>query len=144
MAKSRAKTSINLRVGREYSLRKAVAGVDLARRDGENQLIKIYSMPPERTGVHYEGNPNPSSAPGEAPAPQSGLLRQGVASTPPTLKGQTVSATVASRGAQAAALEFGTEDGRIEPRPAVQRLETEEPRRRRLFEIFKIGARRVG
>jgi len=119
-----------------------VAGVDLARQEGENQLIDIYSLPPVRSGVHYEGNPNVSSKPGEAPAPQTGELRQGVASTPPVIRGLTrVLAFVASRSKKAEALESGTD--KIEPRPAVKRLETEKPRLARLIAAFKIGARRA-
>jgi hypothetical protein len=140
VAKSRVNSTININLGRRYVLRKVVAGVNLAAEDGANQVVDILGMPPTRSGKHYPGNPNPSSAPGEAPAPQSGLYRQGVAATPAELKGSTVRATVASRGAQAAALEFGTE--KIEPRPHVRLLQTDPVRRKRLLKVFQIGARR--
>lgn len=140
MAKSRVKSVIRVPLGRSYVLAKVVAGVELAAAEGENQLIDILSIPPQRTGRKHEGNPNTSSAPGEAPAPQSGELRQGVAHTPARVEGSQVVAQIASRAGHAAELELGSD--KIEPRPALGRLMTEPVRRKRLIKAFQIGARR--
>lgn len=140
MGKSRAKVSINVALGRRYVLSKVVAGVKLAAQEGENMLIDTLSLPPTRTGKHYKGNPNKSSAPGEPPAPQSGVYRQGVVHTPPEIRGQTVRASVGSRGAQARKLEFG--DEHVQPRPHVSLLRDDPQKRARLLAAFKIGAER--
>lgn len=140
MAKSRRRSTINIKLGQRYVLRKVVAGVNLAAEEGVNQVVDILSIPPERTGVHYPKLPNVSSKGGEAPAPQSGLFRQGVAATPAEVKGSTVRAAVASRGNQAAKFELGTED--FEARPHLSPLRDEPQRAKRLAAAFKIGARR--
>lgn len=140
MGKSRARVNVNVRLGQSIALDKVVAGVNLAAEDGVNQVISILSLPPERTGIKHEDLPNRSSRPGEAPAPQTGELRQGVAKEPATLKGSTVTAVIASRAGHAAKLELGDET--VAPRPYLSRLRDVEARRRRLVEVFKIGARR--
>ena len=142
MAKSRAKVHINIRLGESVFLRKIVSGVNLAREEAENQLIDMLTIPPRRSGRHYAGNPNTSSAPGESPAPQTGGLLQGVGSTPPQVISKTrVAAVVASRSRHSADLELGTD--KIEPRPHVSRLRDEKPRLSRIERAFKIGAQRV-
>lgn len=140
MAKG-VKSTINLRLGQSYALAKVVAGVDAASEDGLNQLIDILSLPPVRTGEQYPGNPNISSAPGEAPAPQTVDLRQGTGRTPTRVEGSRVTSSVQSRMPYAAALEEGTDN--MEPRPSVKRLRTEAPRRKRLLAVFQVRARRA-
>lgn len=148
MAKSKARVTFNVKLGTSYALGKVVAGINLAAEDGVNQVVQILSLPPERTGIKHSDEqyghpmPNRSSAPGEAPAPQTGDLRQGVARTPVDLKGQTVSSNVASRSGHAAKLELG--DDEIKPRPYLSRLRDEPARRERLRRVFIIGARRGG
>lgn len=140
MAKSKFRSTVSIPLGRRYALTKVVAGINLASEDGVNQVVAILSLPPERTGIKHEDLPNRSSKPGEAPAPQTGGLRQGVAREPAKLKGKTVSSKIASRSIHAAKLELGTEE--FPARPYLRRLRDEEPRRRRLLAVFQIGARR--
>lgn len=140
MAKSRSTTRLNLRLGQRYALRKAIAGVNGAAEDAVNQVVDILSIPPTRTGKQYPGNPNRSSKGGEAPAPQTGAFRQGVARTPAEIKGSTVRATVASKGIQAAKFELGTEN--FPARPHLSPLRTEDARRKRLIAVFRVIARR--
>lgn len=139
MAKSRVRMLTNIRLGQRYALRKAVAGVNGASEDAVNQVVDILSVPPTRTGKQYPGKPNRSSKGGEAPAPQTGLFRQGVARTPADIRGATVRATIASRGKQAAKFELGTEN--FPARPHLAPLKTEDARRKRLIAVFRVKAR---
>ena len=141
MARSRSRSTINIRLGQSYTLRKVVAGVNLATEDGVNQVIDILSMPPTRTGIHYSGNPNPSAAAGEAPSPQTGQLLQGMAREPVSIKGAVVSSKVANRTIYAERLQNGTENHG--PWPFISRLRDEANRARRLLAVFHIGARRA-
>lgn len=88
----------------------AMAGVlDGAERVRETA---IASMLTSKGGRHYPGNPRRSSAPGEAPARQTGRLAGGI-----DIRAEVadLKAVVNAGTAYAAALEFGTE--RIAPRP---------------------------
>lgn len=140
MGKVRSKSKINITVGKSFVLQKVVNGVNAAAQEGENAVIDMYSLPPERTGKKYSSLPNRSSAPGESPAPQSGQTRQGVAHVPARIIGGFVRAVVSSRSKLAVMLELGTE--KMEPRPTVSKLRDDPVLRKRLLKAFARGARR--
>lgn len=82
-------------------------GAEMVREEAIRSMVAE-----EKTGRKYPSLPNRSSAPGEAPARQSGRLVAGIdiRTEPADLK-----AVVNAGTAYAAALEFGTE--KIAPRP---------------------------
>lgn len=141
MAKSKSRSTINIRLGTRVALAKARAGVELAAQEGEKIVIERLRIPPERTGVHYSGQKNVSAAEGEAPAPQTGQLIQGTAHEPAQLKGKTVSAKIASRTGYAAAQELGTD--RMPEHPFLSPLRDNPEEAKRLKAAFIIGAKRV-
>lgn len=78
-------------------------------------------MDPPKTGKHHRGLPNRSSAPGEAPATQSGRLQQ----SGRTIYNEATLSGVASWSSEhALPLEVGTE--KIAPRPYARRALAEE------------------
>jgi len=95
-----------------------VRGVRAATAQADAEIAVMYSHP--GTGRFY-GN-HQASAPGEPPAPDTGMLRarrfQDVA-----IVGNEVVGRVVVNSAQAAALELGTD--RIAPRPALRRAVVE-------------------
>lgn len=89
----------------------AMAGViDGAEMVREEAIRSMVQDP--KSGVHYRGNPNRSSAPGESPARQTGAL---IASIEVFADAPRLAARVNAGSDHAAAMEFGTEN--IAPRP---------------------------
>ncbi|MBK8199232.1 MAG: hypothetical protein IPK75_12785 [Acidobacteria bacterium] len=132
------KVIINKRVAKGITREVARTGIDYAALQAENELIDILSVPPRRSGILYKQGNNRSSAPGEAPAPISGKLRQSVKSYPEEF-GDTFSAVVGTALNYGAHLELGTE--RIRPRPWISLL-NEEKRWSRILKAFRVGVRR--
>ena len=113
----------------EAELSKAIDATGLELR---GDIVKRYQRGP-KTGVTYRKyNPNrthTASAPGEAPATDTGRL----ASSVDYKRDGKLAATVGSLVVYAAMLEFGT--GRIDPRPAwVPATETMRPKFRKRVE----------
>src|SRR6185503_18841376 len=85
------------------------AGLVAVAEEGKFRIIGKLNAP--KSGVHYPGQPHINSAPGEAPATQSGELEE-------SIKAQLVSAHAASTFStdpKAPYLEYGTAN--MEPRP---------------------------
>ncbi len=137
---SRAK--IDLRLAENVARRVAAAGVRDARLQGERELQEILSVPPGRTGRQYTRGSvtRTASAPGEAPATDTGRLRQSIASFQAE-QGKNVVAKLGASAEYGKALELGT--ATIEPRPWVSRIVTEAPRRDRIKRAFDAGARKA-
>lgn len=150
---SRAKVEINMRLAEQIGRQCAESGVRQARIQGERELIEILTGP--RTGAVYteyfaringkvvpvgkRSKPHQASAPGEAPARDSGRLIQSVTSEQ-SAAGGTVTGRVGASADYIVRLELGTRH--MEPRPSVSRLVNEPERRDRLKSAFDNGARR--
>lgn len=89
----------------------AMAGVINGANMVQEEAIRTMTQD-AKTGKHYRGNPNRSSAPGESPARQTGRLIGGidVFAEPARLAARVNAST-----SYAAGLEFGTE--KVAPRP---------------------------
>lgn len=138
MSPGKIKVIINRRVAKGITREVARTGIDYAALQAENELVDILSVPPRRTGVLYREGNNRSSAPGEAPAPISGKLRQSIKSYPEEF-GDTFRAIVGTPLEYGAYLQLGTE--RIRPRPWISLL-NEEKRWSRILKAFRVGVRR--
>lgn len=115
---------------REQATRFVVRGTVQA----ETELKKILGpQSGTRTGRAYKrgSKTHIASAPGEAPAVDSGRLRQSVFRTTPKASRKTVSATVGVATPYALALQVGTE--RMEARPFINRL-AEQPHADTIFD----------
>ncbi len=138
MARSKIKVIINKRLAKGITREVARTGIEYAALQAENELIDILTVPPRRTGIQYREGYNRSSAPGEAPAPQSGELRQSVKSYPEEF-GDSFRAIVGTPLERGALLQFGTE--KMKPRPWISLL-AEEKRWSRILKAFRLGVRR--
>lgn len=138
MARSKIKVIINKRLAKGISREAARTGIDYAALQAENELIDILSLPPKRSGIQYREGFNRSSAPGEAPAPISGQLRQSIKSYPEAF-GDSFRAIVGTPLEYGAFLQFGT--NRMKPRPWISLLANEE-RWSRILRAFRTGVRR--
>ena len=121
------------------SLTRQVA-IDVVRRGqtaAQRELQEILG--PQfgaRTGRVYErgnGTAHRASAPGQAPAVDTGRLRQSALAHPIQIEGNKVIGAVGVATPYALSLEIGTE--RIEPRPFVSRLSNEPQRSERIQRI---------
>lgn len=114
---------------------KAKRFVQVASLAGENELKNILGPNPSRSGRQYKRGQktHTASAPGEAPAIDTGRLRQSVASTPPRKEGRSFVAETGMATEYAEKLELGTE--RIAPRPSVSLLAHEKRRREKIVAI---------
>lgn len=104
-------------IGANIVHEKAVTSILNGQKSGEVYTTKFFTMGfgDGRIIVPYgKRPPHRASAPGEAPASDSGRL---VASGQVTLDVAKMSANVNFATEYAAILEFGTEDARNEPRP---------------------------
>lgn len=138
----KVKVDINLKRAADYSLDRIARGVRAAALTAEGELIDILSVPPVRTGRIYSrtgGKTHQASAPGEAPAPDTGDLRQSVASLPIERRARSVRAKVGTSSDHAEHTELGTE--KMAPRPHTSRLATDRERRDAITDAFKKGAK---
>lgn len=148
MARRPVKVFINKRVAKGITREVARAGIEYAALQAENELVDILSVPPRRTGRIYprgrNGTHQASSeiggelGGGEAPAPDTGELRQSVKSYPEEF-GDSFRAIVGTPLERGALLQQGTEN--IKPRPWISLLATEE-RWSRILKAFRVGVRR--
>ena len=93
--------------------RGALRGVTIAANDVRNEILRRI-LQTTKTGRMYvrRGIPHQASAPGEAPASDTGTLARGITVV---VNAQTLTATVNSGAAHSLPLEMGTPT--IEPRP---------------------------
>ena len=139
---ARVKSQFKVELGIALAGKVARDGIQAAVLDGEAQLIDILSVPPARSGRVYKrkgGRSHQASAPGEAPAVDSGDLLQSVASIVQR-EGRDVVGRVGPSSLHAVVTQLGTE--KMAPRPHTSRLADEKPRRDRLFAAFVKGAKR--
>ncbi len=149
MARRPARVFINKRVAKGITREVARAGIEYAELQAENELVDILSVPPRRTGRIYprgkKGQTHQASneiggetGGGEAPAPDTGELRQSVKSYTEEF-GDSFRAIVGTPLERGALLQEGTEH--IKPRPWISLLATEE-RWSRILKAFRVGIRR--
>jgi hypothetical protein len=133
------KVVVQRNVATNLSRQAALTAVTYAGLQGENEVSKILSVPPQRTGRVYKHGTvrHKASADGESPAPHTGELRQSVKSVVNEAS-KTAEAIVGTPLKRAKALELGTE--KIRPRPFLSRLA--EPRRvQRMLKAARAGVR---
>ena len=136
------KTQFKIEAGIALAGKVASDGIKAASLDGEAQLVDILSVPPARSGRIYRrkgGKTHQASAPGEAPAVDTGDLLQSVASTVGR-EGSAIVGRVGASSRHAIETELGTE--KMKPRPHTSRLSDEKARRDQIFIAFVKGAGR--
>lgn len=134
MATPRAKVEvdIDLNLSARVTERALERGLRGAGLEGVRLVKEELSQP--GSGRVY-GN-HQASAPGEAPAPDFGVLREST-EFDVLIRGGFITCEISVRGEQAEFLELGT--GRIEPRPFLSTVLQRDAGR--LFEAFTISAR---
>lgn len=129
-------TTFRVKEFEAFTKKQATAFVQRGQLAGQRELREILG--PQfgaRTGREYTkgGKTHTASAPGEAPAVDSGRLRQSALMHPIDYDGSLVIGSVGVATDYAEALELGTE--KMEPRPFVSRLATEKERVEKISRI---------
>lgn len=136
--KATVSVQINLAVGDSIAKSSVMRGVIAASYEAEALLVDILSQPGQGKVYKRGKKKHRASKAGDPPAVDTGNLRRNrsreVYETP-----EGATAILAANMEYAEALELGTE--KVEPRPFISKLITDDTKSSRIEEAFRIGAR---